>query len=298
MTTLNIPKPCHENWDAMTPRERGRHCGACDKTVVDVTRMRPSEGRRFLGRLRDELAAGAHVCVRAHADAAGRLLAPSATRRLLTNGLAAVLAVTVAGCHGSGPSVSQAQPAQPQTQQAQAQPIQRQAQQPAPMMGEPVAEPRSCIKGDVKDTSIPVLASPMPVETIGKLVAVPEPSRMVRHMEIDRTPEPATPVERTAVDDAPMPGAVPAKHLVQDHVAVTPRIALSAAPPEQRELMGKPVAAPVSATPRIVIQSAVAPAARDESGTPAIRAAVVIKGEAAADPAPTEKPSKVTTTDF
>jgi hypothetical protein len=34
---ISIPKPCHENWDAMHPREQGRHCDACDKTVIDFT---------------------------------------------------------------------------------------------------------------------------------------------------------------------------------------------------------------------------------------------------------------------
>src|SRR4051812_14945111 len=105
MTQLHIPKPCHEDWNAMTPATQGRHCASCDKTVVDVTRMRPVEAVRFLGELRSGLPKGGEVCVRAHADPSGRLLMPSATRRLLTNGLAAVIAMTIAGCHGDGPKV-------------------------------------------------------------------------------------------------------------------------------------------------------------------------------------------------
>jgi hypothetical protein len=35
--TINIPKPCHEDWNKMTPKDQGRHCLSCKKTVIDFS---------------------------------------------------------------------------------------------------------------------------------------------------------------------------------------------------------------------------------------------------------------------
>ncbi|MBB6330770.1 TonB-dependent SusC/RagA subfamily outer membrane receptor [Chryseobacterium sediminis] len=32
---ITIPKPCHENWNTMSPEEKGRFCTVCSKTVQD-----------------------------------------------------------------------------------------------------------------------------------------------------------------------------------------------------------------------------------------------------------------------
>nr|WP_322623158.1 hypothetical protein [uncultured Flavobacterium sp.] len=61
--TLTIPKPCHENWEGMTPEDKGRFCSMCQKTVIDFTEMAPAEighffeehkGQKICGRFRDD----------------------------------------------------------------------------------------------------------------------------------------------------------------------------------------------------------------------------------------------------
>jgi hypothetical protein len=54
-----IPKPCHENWEGMTPNSQGKFCGSCQKNVVDFTNKSAVEiqnyfaentGKRICGR--------------------------------------------------------------------------------------------------------------------------------------------------------------------------------------------------------------------------------------------------------
>ncbi|MDF2191813.1 carboxypeptidase-like regulatory domain-containing protein [Paraflavitalea sp. CAU 1676] len=59
---LNIPEPCHENWQQMTPNEQGRHCLSCQKTVVDFTLMSDQEVLRYIS------TASTSVCGRFHDD--------------------------------------------------------------------------------------------------------------------------------------------------------------------------------------------------------------------------------------
>ena len=45
---LKIETPCHEDWTKMSPNKEGRHCGLCDKTVVDFTVMSQGDIANYL----------------------------------------------------------------------------------------------------------------------------------------------------------------------------------------------------------------------------------------------------------
>ena len=47
MLKITIPKPCHGDWETMTPNQQGRHCNACAKTVVDFTLLSDAEVQQF-----------------------------------------------------------------------------------------------------------------------------------------------------------------------------------------------------------------------------------------------------------
>ncbi|WP_397363778.1 energy transducer TonB [Olleya sp. R77988] len=59
--SIKIPEPCHEGWDTMTPKDKGRFCGSCNKTVVDFTKMdnyqiqdylQDNKGQRICGHIK------------------------------------------------------------------------------------------------------------------------------------------------------------------------------------------------------------------------------------------------------
>ncbi|WP_353777033.1 energy transducer TonB [Winogradskyella sp. 3972H.M.0a.05] len=45
---LSIPNPCHEDWNAMTPKDKGRFCSSCDKVVIDFTKLSDYEIQDFI----------------------------------------------------------------------------------------------------------------------------------------------------------------------------------------------------------------------------------------------------------
>lgn len=59
---LSISSPCHENWEAMKPEDKGRFCGSCQKTVIDFTGMSDRQMAEFFKKPATSL------CGRFHAD--------------------------------------------------------------------------------------------------------------------------------------------------------------------------------------------------------------------------------------
>lgn len=57
---ITIPQPCHEDWNQMTPTERGKFCAVCQKEVLDFTHLTDKElvqrldtGKKMCGRFRE-----------------------------------------------------------------------------------------------------------------------------------------------------------------------------------------------------------------------------------------------------
>jgi hypothetical protein len=98
-STLRIAEPCHESWAAMTPAGPGRHCAACQKTVVDFTHKTDAE---ILATLRQ---AAGQTCGRLRPDQLSRpLVAPTIAPRWRA-WLGAALAV--GGALGAGRAAAQ-----------------------------------------------------------------------------------------------------------------------------------------------------------------------------------------------
>lgn len=90
---VTIPEPCHENWQQMTPNEQGRHCMACQKTVVDFTLMSDQEILDHISR------ATSSVCGRFNNDQLNKTyvekrLKPSFTFRYVWNMITAAFLLT------------------------------------------------------------------------------------------------------------------------------------------------------------------------------------------------------------
>lgn len=109
---IEIPEPCHADWDKMRPEERGRFCFDCRKKVHDLSAMTETEAERFV-----DASANDDICVSYRHDEDGgivfrpaapivpisRLRRRSAAVAVATAGLAATLAACTP--HGEGPKI-------------------------------------------------------------------------------------------------------------------------------------------------------------------------------------------------
>lgn len=73
---VTIPKPCHENWAAMTPEEKGRFCQVCSKSVRDFTNASDQE-------IIDDLSQNPNICANFRVDQLDRNLSYSFLNSLL-----------------------------------------------------------------------------------------------------------------------------------------------------------------------------------------------------------------------
>lgn len=48
MNKIYIPNPCSENWNEMSPEEKGRFCSVCSKCVIDFTEKNPQEIQQII----------------------------------------------------------------------------------------------------------------------------------------------------------------------------------------------------------------------------------------------------------
>ncbi|RSK46554.1 carboxypeptidase-like regulatory domain-containing protein [Hymenobacter perfusus] len=106
--TVTIPQPCHESWAAMTPAAQGRHCAACDKVVVDFTRLTDAEVVAYLSQT------NGRSCGRFRAEQLSRPLRVTADAPVSRRWLAAALAVLGLGV--AGPAGAQTKSTAPQEQ--------------------------------------------------------------------------------------------------------------------------------------------------------------------------------------
>ncbi|MDJ0364245.1 carboxypeptidase-like regulatory domain-containing protein [Hymenobacter sp. H14-R3] len=101
--SVHIAQPCPEGWGPMVPATAGRHCAACQKTVVDFTRKTDAEILAYLA------SAPGNTCGRLRPDQLNRsLVAPTAAPRWRA-WLGAALAA--GGVLGAGRATAQAMPA-------------------------------------------------------------------------------------------------------------------------------------------------------------------------------------------
>src|ERR1051326_335901 len=55
---ITIPRPCHEDWNKMTPQQQGNFCKSCSKLVYDFSKMSDAQLTDFLSKRKEEKICG------------------------------------------------------------------------------------------------------------------------------------------------------------------------------------------------------------------------------------------------
>ena len=97
---LQIPEPCHENWQNMTPDGKGRFCAHCTKTVIDFTQF---SDEQIIAHIHQQ---NGHLCGRFNQNQLNRNIQAANSRKLKQNRLqgfiAGVLLLLTAGNANAG----------------------------------------------------------------------------------------------------------------------------------------------------------------------------------------------------
>lgn len=92
---LSIPEPCHENWANMTPTEKGKFCGACQKQVIDFTTLSDAELANFFIKHKNT-----GVCGRMHTHQVNKPLpVPAPKKKILSYVLGIGLPALLLSCN-------------------------------------------------------------------------------------------------------------------------------------------------------------------------------------------------------
>lgn len=100
---LNIPAPCHENWNEMLPKDQGRFCGSCSKVVVDFSVMTDKQVLEYFSNY------SGNTCGRFSNDQLNRTIDPQV--RLAKGWFRYMLAAMLPAVFVAGKTYSQGKPA-------------------------------------------------------------------------------------------------------------------------------------------------------------------------------------------
>ncbi len=106
--SIQIPSPCHEDWNQMLPAEQGRFCQSCEKTVVDFSQM---SDEQVLNYFKLKQSTSEHVCGRFRAEPVSKPVQfqwqrwPLSLQRFAMALVAVVLLGGASACHSTDQTV-------------------------------------------------------------------------------------------------------------------------------------------------------------------------------------------------